>query len=176
MDLPTLDLPMIIGIGIAGAILIVLIAIALAMTLKRIFGGRKMKPIPMKKQLEDIQEPNEDEIEMADEQPEEGENEEPTEERKAICMILVEGGKAYRGEFLGEDAQFVTLPNGKLVKQDAVWVKMRTEKTPLLVINKRHIILMAFENLPTVQVPTKPKPQKQKEETEAEGAIEDMTI
>jgi len=173
-----MDLPMMIGVGIGALLFIIVEIIAVAMTLKRIFGGNKMKPKPMKKQLEEIQEPNEEEIEMAGEGDEELENDVDAEEQpnKAICMILVEGGKAYRGEFLGEDAQFVTTPEGKLIKQDSVWVKMKTEKTPLLVINKRHIILMAFENLPTVQVPTKPKPQKQKEETEAEGAIEDMTI
>lgn len=180
-----------IGVGI---VFIAISGIAILVTLKRIMknggidvmkiigmGRDIMKQKNMKKQLEEIEEPNQDEIEVADSEEETEQPEEKPSPAKTICMVIVEGGKAYRGEFLGEDAQFVSLPTAdgtpKLVKQDSVWVKIKTEKTPLLVINKRHIILMAFENIPQVQ-PAKQKPvaKKQQDEADAEDAISGIDV
>jgi hypothetical protein len=166
-------------IGFGATIAVAIGAFVVVKILNRIdplkyIGGNKMQPKPMRKQLEEIQEPNDEDIELADEETEP--EQEQNEPQKTICMIQVVGGKAFRGEFLGEDPQFVTLPGGKLVKQDSNWIKMRTEKTPLLVINKNHIVLMAFESLPEIKVPKKQQVPKQAEETDAEDAIQAIEI
>jgi hypothetical protein len=135
---------------------------------------------PTKKQMrevEELEEPDPNEIETVDEgENEEPEAEQPKAQQKAFCMVVVEGGKAYRGEFLGEEPQLVTLPNGQLVKVDSYWLLLKTEKVPLLKINRHHIVMVAFENLPSAQTQQKPIQKKSKEAVEAEEAIESIDV
>jgi hypothetical protein len=65
------------------------------------------------------------------------------------------------------------MKDNQLVKVDSFWLLMKTEKVQLMKINRNHIILIAFENLP-VEAPQ--KPTKSKQVSEAEEAIESINV
>jgi hypothetical protein len=165
---------------IAAGVFIVLFILVAAFLIIRKFrkGGNVMKPSKKQmREVEELEEPNADEIETVDEgENEEPEAEQPKEQQKAFCMVVVEGGKAYRGEFLGEEPQLVTLGNNQLVKVDSYWLLLKTEKVPLLKINRNHIIMVAFENLPQAPTQQKQVQKKSKEAVEAEEAIESIDV
>lgn len=132
MSLSDLILP----IGVCGgALVIVLAGIGVFWFVrKRKNGG--VDVVKIKKQLEveepEIEEETEDEVEEVKPQPK-------PQVQLPMCVVVITGGKAYRGLYLGEDAQ---------------WLKIRTEKVPLLAFSKAHVILVTFEALPTpVQAP-----------------------
>jgi hypothetical protein len=176
---------LVMGIVICAAVLFLLFSCIGAFLIYRKLTKKEGETMikPTKRQVEEVEQMEEEEIEEPDtediETVDEGENEEPEikpKKESAFCMVVVEGGKAYRGEFLGEEPQLVTLANNQLVKVDSYWVMLKTEKVPLLRINRQHIILMAFESLPTQKQPQKPIQKKTREVQEAEETIESINI
>jgi len=158
-----------------GTGVVLLFLMGIVWLIRKKLGGNKMKPTKKQVQeIEEIEEPDTEEIETV----EDGENEEievkkPT--NKPFCMVVTEGGKAYRGEYLGEEPQFATLQNGQLVKVDSYWILLKTEKVELLKINRKHTVMIAFETLPKV-APQKPPQKKKQEEVDASDAIESIDV
>jgi hypothetical protein len=129
----------------------------------RTIGGKFMKQKQKVEEI-DISEPDMDDIEV-EEKPQPAPKQKAAPKDEIFCTIYISGGKGYRGVFMGEEPQFVTMPDGKLVRQDSTWVFLKTEKVALLKFNKKNIILMAFENLPE---------QKEKPRHEENSDIEEL--
>jgi hypothetical protein len=174
-----------IALIVCPSLIVTILIIIGIMLFKKYSKKKEVMPMqPIRKQVkemaeiaaEEIEEPDMDEIETVEEgEEEEPEEPQPKQKRKPVfCMVVVEGGKAYRGEYLGEEPQLVPLQNNQLVKVDSFWLMLRTEKVELLKINRNHIILIAFENLPK-QEPPKP-PTKSKDVSDAESSIESIDV
>ena len=106
-------------------------------------GGKTMAGKIAKQQIEEIQE------EDVEEQP----------KQSSFCTVMCDNGKAYRGDFTGENQQFFHI---------------RTEKVPLIAINKMKVVYIAFQQAPQAQQPVqKPKPNPQQED---DGDIEEIDV
>jgi hypothetical protein len=115
---------------------------------------------------DEIIEPDENDIETADDEVEDKPKQKQPKIEPAMVTVVLTNGAKHTGEFLGDDPQYTMLDvegNKKLVKMDSYWVNLKTE-TMVMKINRRFVLSI------TQLIP---KPQKQQGKSRETIQIED---